>query len=45
MHLLDRCCQTDENQSLLGQWRCPLCPAETAPLSESGGAVELEIAA
>ena len=40
-----RCCQTNANWSLQGQRGCPLCRAETAPLSESGGAVEFEIVA
>ena len=37
------CCQTNANQSLVGQGYCPLCRAETAPLCESGGAVGLEM--
>ena len=37
-----RCCQTNSNQSLVGQWLCPLSHAETAPLGKSGGAVQLE---
>ncbi len=40
----NRWCQTDSNQSLQGQRSCPLCRAEVAPLGESGGSVELEIA-
>lgn len=36
------CCQTNANQSLQGQYGCPLCRAKTAPLGESGGAVQLE---
>jgi len=39
------CCQTNANWSLQGQRGCPLCRAEIAPLSESGGAVELEVIA
>jgi len=39
------CCQTNANQPPLGQHGCPLSRAKSAPLSESGGAVELEIAA
>ena len=38
-----RCCQTNANQSLVGQGYCPLCGAETAPLCKSGGAVGLEM--
>ena len=38
-----RRCQTDENGSLVGQDGRPLCHAKLTPLSESGGAVELEI--
>ena len=37
-----RRCQTNANQSLLGQGACPLSRAEAAPLSESGGTVGLE---
>ena len=37
------CCQTNANYSLQGQSDCPLCRAETAPLSKGNGAVELEI--
>ncbi len=36
------CCQTDSNRSRQGQYDCPLCRAETAPLCQSGGAVRLE---
>ncbi len=36
-------CQTNSNWSLQGQHDCPLCRAKLAPLSESSGAVELEI--
>ena len=39
----DRCCQTNANQSLVWQGCCPLCRAETAPLSERGGAVGFEV--
>jgi len=35
-------CQTNANQSPLGERGCPLSRAETAPLSESGGAFGLE---
>ena len=38
-----RCCKTNANQSLVWQGYCPLCGAETAPLSESGGTVGLEM--
>ncbi|MGQ3489012.1 alpha/beta fold hydrolase [Roseovarius pacificus] len=37
------CCQTNSNQSQIGQVSCPLCHAKTTPLGESGGAVQLEI--
>jgi hypothetical protein len=37
------CCQTNSNSSLQGQYDCPLCRAETAPLGKSSGAVEFEI--
>ena len=37
------CCQTNANQSLQGQYGCPLCRAKTAPLGESGGAVGFEM--
>ncbi len=37
-----RCCQTNANQSLVGQWHCPLCRAEPAPFVKSGSAVQLE---
>ncbi|SDK84467.1 Subtilase family protein [Aliiruegeria lutimaris] len=37
------CWQTNSNQSQQGQDRCPLYRAETAPLSESSGAVLLEV--
>ena len=37
------CCQTNANQSLVGQGYCTLCGAESAPLRESGGAVGLEV--
>ena len=37
-----RCCQTNSNRSPNGRWRCPLCRAESAPLSEGGGAVGFE---
>jgi putative transposase len=43
--IIGRCCQTNANQSLNGQWRFALCRTELAPLSESGGAVKLEIGA
>ena len=35
--------QTNSNPSQLGQCSCPLAHAETAPLGESGGSVQLEI--
>ena len=35
-------CQTDLNSSQQGQFDCPLCRTETAPLDECGGAVDLE---
>ena len=38
-----RCCQTNANQSLVGQGYCPLCRAETAPLSESDSAIGFEM--
>ncbi|MEQ9422082.1 MAG: hypothetical protein RIF37_14560, partial [Rhodospirillaceae bacterium] len=34
--------QKDSNQSPQGQGGCPLCRADTAPLGESGGAVDLK---
>ena len=40
---LHGCCQTNSNSSLQGQYDCPLCLTETAPLNQSGGAVEFEI--
>ena len=42
-HLRQGRCQTDENESLVGQDGCPLCDTELTPLSESSGAVQLEI--
>ena len=39
----DRRCQTDENRSQERQDRCPLYRKETPPLSESSGAVGLEV--
>jgi hypothetical protein len=38
-----RCCQTNANQSLFSSNLNLLGCAETAPLGESGGAVQLEI--
>ncbi len=38
-----RCCQTNSNQSPNGQWHCPLCRAETAPLRKSSSTVEFKI--
>ena len=38
-----RCCQTNSNQSLLGQSHCPLSCANTTPLGKCGGAVVLEV--
>ena len=38
-----RCCQTNANQSMQGQWSYPLCHAQVTPLSESGNAVKLEV--
>ena len=38
-------CQANANWSLQGQRDCPLCRTKLAPLSESGGTVELEIVA
>ncbi|RLK07256.1 hypothetical protein CLV75_2369 [Ruegeria conchae] len=37
-----RCCQTNSNKSQLGQYSCHLCRTKFAPLSESGGACQLE---
>lgn len=36
-------CQTNSNSSQLGQGRCSLCHAKTAPLGESVVAVQFEI--
>ena len=36
--------QTNSNQSLLGQYGCPLSCAKSAPFGESGGTIELEVA-
>ncbi len=36
------CCQTNSNQSLLGQWNCPLFHTKFAPLGKSGTACQLE---
>ena len=38
-----RCCQTNANQSLLGQSHCPLSRAKTTPLGKCGGAGFLEM--
>ena len=43
IELSDRCCQTNSNLSLQGQYDCPLYRTETSPLSQSGGTVEFEI--
>lgn len=37
-------CQTNSNQSQLGQWHCRLCRVETSPFVESGSSGQLEIA-
>ena len=39
---LDRCCQTNSNQSRFAPECVNLCGAELAPLGECGGPVELE---
>jgi hypothetical protein len=39
------CCQTNANQSLLGQKGCPSRRAEATPLRKSRGAVEFEFVA
>ncbi len=42
--LADRmCCQTNSKESQPGQYGCPLCSAEIAPLGQSSGSVELEL--
>lgn len=43
LEAFERCCQTNSNQSLLGQRSCPLCRAKLAPFGKSSGAVEFEI--
>lgn len=37
------CCQTNSNQSQLGQGNCPLLRENATPLSKSGSAVQLEV--
>ena len=38
-----RCCQTNSNESQLGQIFCPLFGAKLAPLGQSGATVQFEI--
>lgn len=43
LHARDGCCQTNANQSLFSSSLNLLGCAETAPLGQSGGAVQLEV--